>query len=71
MPSNPRRPDQNNPTPRNETTPEFNSRVQDMMDQDSWNGTDRVGACYPKPGKIVEIGGDDSPVTIYRRRDGV
>lgn len=55
---------------RAETPPEFSERVQEMMDQDQWQGTDRVGNVYPEPAEIVEIEPLDK-TTIYKRRDGV
>lgn len=71
MPKTPRSiPDPNRPTTRDETPAEFSRRVQDQMDQDSWQGVDTVGACYPTPAKIVEIDSNDSPRVIYKRREG-
>jgi len=55
---------------RSETAPEFSRRVQDMMDDDSWRGTDRVGCDFPEPAEIIEYPADDKTV-IYRRKDGV
>lgn len=70
MPSNPKRPDANNPAPRDETPVEFSERVQYQMDQDSWQGVDTVGARYPAPAKIVEYEGDDHANVIFKRRSG-
>lgn len=55
---------------RPETAPEYSRRVQDQMDQDSWQGTDRVGNDFPDPAEIVEIPADDK-MRIYKRKDGV
>jgi hypothetical protein len=56
--------------PRPETPPEFSRRVRDMMDQDSWQGTDRVGVDFPEPAEIVEYPADET-TRIYRRKEGV
>jgi hypothetical protein len=55
---------------RPETAPEFSRRVQDAMDQDSWNGNDRVGNDFPEPAEIVEYPADEKRV-IYKRKEGV
>lgn len=57
-------------TRRPETAPEYSRRVQDMMDDDSWVGRDRVGNVFPEPAEIIEI----EPMTetvLVRRKDGV
>jgi hypothetical protein len=58
------------PSERAETPPEFSRRVQDMIDQDSWQGVDRVGNDFPEPAEIVEYPADET-TRIYRRKDGV
>lgn len=55
---------------RDETPPEFSQRVQDMMDQDQWQGVDRVGCDFPERAEIVEVEPPEKTV-IYRRKDGV
>lgn len=40
------------------------------MNQDSWQGTDRVGNDFPEPAEIVEYPADDK-MRIYKRKDGV
>lgn len=40
------------------------------MDQDSWQGTDRVGNDFPEPAQIVEYPADDKMRT-YKRKEGV
>lgn len=55
---------------RPETAPEYSRRIQDQMDQDSWQGVDRVGNDFPEPAEIVEYPADDK-MRIYKRKDGV
>jgi len=55
---------------RPETMPEYSRRVQEAMDQDTWQGTDRVGVDFPKPAEVIEYSADET-VRIYKRKDGV
>lgn len=54
---------------RPETAPEYSRRIQDAMDSDSWQGTDRVGNDFPEPAEIIEYPADERRV-IYRRKEG-
>jgi hypothetical protein len=55
---------------RPETAPEYSRRVQDAMDSDSWQGTDRVGVDFPERAEIIEYPVDET-LRIYKRKDGV
>ena len=55
---------------RPETPAEFSGRVQDQLDQDAWQGLDRVGNVYPEPAEIIEYPADDK-LRVFRRKDGV
>lgn len=59
--------DPNNPTVRDETNVEFSRRVADLIDQDSWAGRDTVGACYPTPGKIIDLPDTDERLIVHRK----
>lgn len=56
---------------RSETAPEYSRRCQDAIDQDSWQGTDRVGVDFPdRADEVIEYPADET-VRIFRRKDGV
>lgn len=55
---------------RPETAPEYSRRIQDQLDNDSWQGRDTVGNIFPEPAEIVEY---DPPAknVIFRRKAGI
>jgi len=54
---------------RAETDREFARRVRHEIDQDSWHGTDRIGARFPEKAIIHDIPADET-VHIYRQPKG-
>lgn len=55
---------------RPETMPEYSRRVQEAIDQDSWQGTDRVGVDFPEQAEVIEYPADET-IRIFKRKDGV
>lgn len=57
------------PDSRPERPHEFQRRVQDLMDQNQWQGIDYVGCDYPEPAEVIEFPTNETNY-IYRRKDG-
>lgn len=55
---------------REETIPEFSQRTQALMDQDSWQGVDRVGVDFPERAEIIELEPPERTV-VFKRKAGL
>jgi len=55
---------------REETIPEFSQRTQALMDQDCWQGVDRVGVDFPERAEVIELEPPDTTI-VFKRKAGL